>query len=191
MSDDQDDPKTELRAARPLHCVSADGTVKIIRRTGRPKKVFNRPTLDEREYAQQLVRIAERFVLVDPLVQVTSKEVARDDPEVIDEALLQLAQEAASLKFEALKLLGEGRDFGQVSSRRIDALSRIASLALEREKAGVDQKFDPQNPKVQKVVAAFFDQLAECARETLGPAAERFLARFDEKVAGWEARLDL
>lgn len=190
MAGDPEDHQAELRAAKPLHCVAADGTVKFIRRTGRPKKVFNRPTIDEQDYARRIVLIAERFVAADPLVQAATKEHRRNDLAVIDEAMLQLAREAASLKFEALKLLGEGREFGAVSSRRVDALSQIASLLLLREKLGVEKPLDPRNPKVQRVVAAFLGVMRECARETLGPVAETFLARFGAMAVGWEERCE-
>lgn len=189
MPDDQDNPEAELRAAKPLHCIASDGTVKVIRRTGRPKKVYNRPTIDERVYAEQLVAIAERFVATDALVQSATKEHARDDLEVIDEAMLQLAREAASLKFEELKLLGEARDFSQASSRRTDALSQIARLVIERERLALDKTLDPRNPEVQKVVSSFLDAMRECADETLGPDAERFLANFRKRLEGWEDRV--
>lgn len=190
MPDERDSPEAELLAAKPLHCIAADGTVKLVRRTGRPKKVFNKPTIDEQDYACRIVQIAERFVAADPLVQSAAKEHARDDLQIIDETMRQLAHEAASLKFEELKLLGEGRDFGQVSTRRIDALSQIAKVALEREKLGVDKPIDPRNPKVQKVIAAFLEAMRECARETLGPSTERFLARFADLAAGWEDQFE-
>ena len=101
---------------------------------------------------------------------------------------MEIAREAAGLAWDSERAVVEGRRAAErTSSRRISALEKIAQLALERARVGLEDNFDPYDPKVQKVVAYFLDFMHEAARETLSPEiAEKFLALFDAKSREWE-----
>ena len=194
MADDDKSKKftaeDALRALRPEHCVVGDKLVRrVVHLNGRPRKVRPRPDADAREYARRSAEVAQQFVNEDPVVRAAAVERDRNDPEVFDQTLMQLAREAASLAFDRQKQLADGRDCAQTSTRRVEALSKMASLVAERARAGIEDRFNPHDPKVQRVVAAFFDALRECALETMPAAvAERFLATFEEMSKGWESK---
>lgn len=195
MTDDKEHDKVSaedaLRELRPDHCVVGDKLVRrVVRLNGRPRKVRPRPDADAREYARRIAEVAQQFVDEDPVVRAAAVERERNDPEVLDQTLMQLAREAASLAFDRQRLLGDGRDFAQTSTRRIDALSKMASLVTERAKSGIEDPFNPHDPKVQKVVSYFLEAMGECARDTMPSAvAEKFLAKFEELARGWEDRV--
>jgi hypothetical protein len=171
---------------RPVHCLPG---MRVVRRTGRPRKVRRAPDADEQAYTNQVVKVARSFVARDPVVQSAAELRERDDPTVLDKAMEQLAREQASLAFEKELLLGAGRDIAQICSRRIDAISKLAALVVERSKLGIDT-FDPRDPRVQRVVQAFFTAFADAAREVLPPeTAERFVGDVLARSEGWEDRL--
>jgi hypothetical protein len=188
-----DDPKpsaeSELRAAKPIHCVSSDGTVRVLRRTGRPKKIEHRPTVDQNDYAERVAEIAERFIADDELVRASAVRHDRDDPAVVDEALRQLAKEQSCLHFDRIQAMNAGRALDQTSSRRVEALSKMAGLVLLRARA-CPEELDVRSARFQAAVEDFVACVRAAADETLAAeTADRFVATYLERLSGWEGRV--
>jgi len=161
------------------------------RRPGRPRSIGRAPDEHERERHRRLQARLQAFVEADAVVKATSVETARTSTSTVDQALLSVARECAGMKWEREQAQARGRPGSEkIASRRIDGLSRLANLILERTRAGADDGLDPFNPKFQRVVALFLQQMRACAEETLtADVAAGFLSRFEAKVRGWEDRV--
>ena len=165
----------------------SDGTIKFIRRTGRPRKVRVRPEPAVVNYAAEVDRERQAFVQS----ETATYESEPDGLARVWRLLRAVAEEIASMKFDRRILELEDRAGAEkVSSRVTEGYVRLASLLLElRKLGGGAETLDMRNPKVQLVVREFNDQLEAAARETLGERAEVFLSRYQSLSAGWEDRV--
>jgi hypothetical protein len=160
---------------------------------GRPRAIRPAPHPAARAQHERARARLDAHVAGDALVQVAASETARTSVETLDGVLRELAREQAALSWERRCAVMEGRrDADRISSRRIDGLSRLAGLVLERARAGVDSEIDPNDPKLQVMVRDFFGQIRETALEVMGEeTASKFVATFEDRVRGWESRVVL
>jgi hypothetical protein len=171
--------------------VALDALV-LKRGPGRPRKFGRAPTEAERARREHVLARLRQHVARDAAVAATSKPVERKSTVTLDVLMMEIAREVGGLAFDAERAVVEERREAaeRISSRRIAALEKIAQLALERARLGLEDNFDPHEPRVQKVIAYFLDAVRECAAETLSPEiAETFLALFEQKSRGWEERV--
>jgi hypothetical protein len=173
---DSPDPKL-----LPLHLLPDDpetlGVVK--RRPGRPKKVRPAPVFEQHEYDAQVAEQRQAHFDSDPLL-ATLKE---GDPsgDVIHQALLGLATESAVLLFDREQAELQGRDIALIATRRIEALSKMASIILTTQRLGVtDLLASPSTTR--KIVAAWVQEVGAIVREVVPEYA-------DALMVGYEARL--
>jgi len=176
----------------PFHAaIERDEGSEVCRLPGRPRKVAPAPVLDEVEYHRQVAVEREAFIADDHLVR-TCRATAGNErtAAVLDGVRVGLATEAAGLRWDRERAEERGRELaGQLASRRIDALGKLAALELERTKLGVHRD-DPCGPKVQTVFRLFFAEVVKAARDVL---PESIAEDVNEKVAaalvGWESRI--
>lgn len=158
---------------------------------GRPRAIRPAPHPAARAAHERVRARLEDHLADDELVRVAAGEIGRTSVATLDGVLRELAREQASLHWDRRRAVMEGRrDADRISSRRIDGLSRLAGLVLERARAGVDSEIDPTSPKVQVIVRQFFREVRETALEVMTEAtAAKFVAAFEHKVGDWESRL--
>jgi len=170
----------------PIRQVSGQECVK--RKPGRPKKV-ERPTICENAYNAALCAAREEASASDPLVVALNSRCPA--VKVIHSAKVAMAEETAALGWERRQHEADGREIGQISSRRIDGLSKLAAIELELHKLG-GPVLDPRGSRMQQLWGLFMDTVSEAARGTLPAAkAEDVIARLEQAAVGWEDRIDL
>jgi hypothetical protein len=158
-----------------------DGERPVVRRhAGRPRRVATAPTLDERLYLDSVADAVETAIERDPLVLASSG----DDPVgVLDLAIAGVAAESAALGWERERAQREGRvEAERISSRRVQALLRLADLVVAREQLRrEDGELDPA--QLERLVSLLLGAVREAAEETCGEQAEMFLERLGQKMA--------
>jgi hypothetical protein len=161
------------------------------RRPGRPKAIRRAPDAAERAQHERVRQRLHQHIAGDAVVEVTAQPVDRNSTAALDATMLEIAREAAGLGWSRERAVVEGRrDSEKIASRKIAALAKIGDLLLERARAGGEDRIDPHDERVQKVVAAFLEAMREAAVEVLDAAlAEKFLAKFGELSRGWEERV--
>lgn len=165
----------------PLHTLSADvlGPGSVRRRRGRPRKVRPAPTHDEREYHRQRGEERALQIQTDALVRAIEDGVAGF--EIVRIAMLGLARETASLKWERQSAEREGRDAAPIASRRIDALGKLASLVLALRKVDPDPPISPVTFK--KLVQLFVNEIGVGVHEVLPEEQATTLMKwFEQRV---------
>lgn len=168
----------------PTHAVPSDGSAKVIRRGGRPKKVDPRPTVSEIEYGEQLGELRDAWLEDEQLVRLLLRR-GRATAEVFQEVRLQLAEECAVLGFAAQQAEARGRDATRIRQRRIDGLLRLAQLEVARAKMGIET-FDIHSPKVAMVVESFLGAVGAVLEETIGhERSETVMGSIRRETAGW------
>ena len=152
-------------------------------RTKTPGGRFNRATeADEAHYA---ATAAERqaFVDNDPVVVYAR---GRDPIALLQTLKSEVAKEAAALAYQRIENEKMGKDISQVSSRRIDAIKKIADIEMEMRKIGFDQ-IDVHGEKFQKIFKLWIETISGIASETLTPEqADLFFNRLETEMTGWE-----
>jgi hypothetical protein len=158
----------------------------VKRGVGRPRKIERKPTTSDLEYHAEMVRERQKFIASDPLVQ---KIEAKGAPlEILYLIKKEVASEAASLNFERLEVAKRGKETGQVSTRRIEALKKIADIELkikELDSASVNLSSE----RMQKLFTLWVETMREVAQETLPQEVMNlFFNRFASVMEGWEDR---
>lgn len=170
----------------PVHAAPNTGKngLKITRGPGRPRKVERAATVSDLEYHARISEQKAEHVDYDPLVRATLHHA--DSSDVLHLVKTEVAKEAASLHFQRLENEKFGRDTSQVSSRRIDALTKIANIELEIKKIGANT-LDLKNEKIQRVFKYFIGKIKDVATETLPPEQiDLFFNRLSTALEGWE-----
>jgi hypothetical protein len=160
--------------------------LKVERRVGRPRKVERMPTTSDLQYHAAISEEKARFIDSDAVVQAT--QGSSDAAQVLKLIRSEVAKEAAALHFQRIENEKFGKDTAQTSTRRIDALTKIANIELEIKKLGSDA-IDLHGEKFQKVFALWIEMMREVASDTLSPELiDLFFNRFSTKIEGWEER---
>jgi hypothetical protein len=186
--DDPKDKLAQLLSLVPSYAIPSDGTTKVRRLGGRPKKIERAPDADQQTYADELNSLRDAFEQDDPLVQALD----RGEPcaEIIEHVKLQVAREAASIAFDKATAAARGGDIGQLAVRRIEALTKLAALELARMKLGLEPVIDVRSPRVQQTVGFLMNEVERVAHEVLDDeSATRFIRDLRGRTLGWEAAL--
>lgn len=181
----------ELRTTKvvqllPVHAAPNTGKnpLRVQRQRGRPRKVERMPTTSDLEYHARMTEQKARFITGDPIVRAATAHA--DAADMLHSIKLEVAKETAALHFQRIENEKHGKDTAQVSTRRIDALKKIAELELEIRKLGADM-IDLKGEKMQRVFSYFIQQIKETAGETLAPEAiDLFFNRLQTALDGWE-----
>lgn len=186
------DPLSNVRNLLPVHAapkrIAGGGNLKVERRPGRQRTVERMPRLSDLEYNAVVSDEKDRFVTRDAIVRATGGKI--DSPELLRKIRCEIAKEAAALLFQRVENEKYGRDTSQTSTRRIDALIKIAHIELEIAKIGPNM-IDVRSEKFQIVVKLFIGFLQEAAAETLGPEAlNLFFNHFETKMEHWETKAE-
>lgn len=174
----------KIAAVIPMH----DATGPLKRGRGRPRKVNIKPTASDLEYHSFMVEEKSYFIDLDELVQgVSSKKEAST---ILHMVKLELAREAAALKFQRIELEKRGVDSAQTSSRHISALREVANIELEIKKLGAGV-LDLKSERFQKVIQMFVETIKEVAQDTLtGEQFDMFFNKLGSALEGWEERAE-
>lgn len=186
-------PLDNVRQLLPVHAApkrgAGGGVLKVDRQRGRPRKVEKMPTTSDLEYHARISEEKAKFVTQDPVVVATSTGKV-DAPDLLRKLRTEIAKEAASLLFQRVESEKFGKDTSQTSTRRIDALTKIAHIELEIAKLGPSQ-IDVRSEKFQQVISLFIEFMREAAAETMSPEIlNLFFNRFETKMNGWEDKAE-
>jgi hypothetical protein len=130
----------------------------------------------------------ERHVGADPLVGAVT--TGMDPREVLRILKVEIAREAASLHFERLEVEKRGRETGQVSTRRIEALKKVAEIEL-RLKELYPTVLDLHGEAVQRVFQLWLERMTTVAEEVLpAESLALFFNRFATAMEDWETEAE-
>jgi hypothetical protein len=144
------------------------------------------PTTSDLEYHALMSEEKAKFVAQDPVVTATRGRA--DTLDILRTIRTEIATEAAALHFQRVENEKYGRDTAQVSSRRIEALNKIASIEFEIKKLGADM-IDLHSERFQRVFLFWIGTLKDVAKSTLSPEQlDMFFNRLETTMDGWEDR---
>ena len=193
-ADQQEEPSAmdNVRQLLPVHAApkrgAGGGTLNVTRQRGRPRKVEKMPTTSDLEYHSAMSEQKQKFITQDPVVIATAGKI--DAPELLRKLRSEIAKEAAALLFQRVESEKFGKDTSQTSTRRIDALTKIAHIELEIAKLGPSM-IDVRSETFQRVIKLFIEFVQEAASETMSPEAlNLFFNRFETKMANWEDKAE-
>jgi hypothetical protein len=172
----------------PVHAAPNTGKNKLTvsRSRGRPRKVERMPTTSDLEYHARMTEAKASFIDQDPIVRAASKHT--EPMAMLAVIRTEVAKESAALHFQRIENEKFGKDTAQVSSRRIDALKKIADIELELKKMGADV-IDVHSEKFQRIFKLWIDTIREIAEETMNPQQiDLFFNRLTTSMEGWEEK---
>ena len=192
-TDPTSDGSSNVRHLLPIHAAAkrgaGGGTLIIKRRPGRPRKMEMGPTTSDAEYHAIIAEEKEKFIEQDPVVQATTANKI-DTPGLLRLLRSEIAKEASAIQFARLESEKFGKDTSQTSTRRIDALTKIAHIELEIIKIGTST-IDIRSEPFQRIMKLFIECVQESAAETMPPETlNLFFNLFGTKMANWEERAE-
>lgn len=167
----------------PLHDV-AHPTPLVRRRPGRPRKVELRPTITDLEHYAAVAEERERFIAAAPLVRALAE--GEDTRRILRVLTGEIVREAASLEFQRLEAEKRGRDSAQISSRRVDALKKVAEIELKLREFDAEV-WNLRSERFQKLFALWTEKLVAVATEVLpDEMRDLYMNRIATSFEGWE-----
>lgn len=152
----------------------------------RGQKAERVPTPAELRHHAAMAEEKAAFVARDPLVRASERPT--DSMEMLALVRTAVAKEASSLQFQRIMLEQVGKDTGQISSRRIDALKKIADIELDLKKMGVEM-IDVRSEKFQRIFKLWIETIRVIAEQTMNPEQiDLFFNRLSTAMEGWEER---
>ena len=94
-----------------------------------------------------LLRIKQGQLRNDPILQAA--ESAPESAEVLNQVVLAIGEEAASLRFERMEAERKGTDTSQLSMRRVAALKAIGDTWIKRKEQIQSRMVDLESPSFQ------------------------------------------
>jgi len=160
--------------------------LKVKRGPGRPRKVERAPTVSDLEYHALMAEERQKFIGSDALVKAIEEH--GDALGILHLIKKEVAREAASLHFERIETEKRGRDTGQVSTRRVEALKKIADIELKIKEID-SESVNLSSERMQKVFSLWVETMREVAQEILPQETlDLFFNRFATAMDGWEER---
>lgn len=160
--------------------------LKVKRGPGRPRKVERAPTVNDLEYHAEMAEERQKYIASDNLVKKIEEN--SDVLGILRLIKLEVAKEAASLGFESLEQSKRGKDTGQVTSRRIEALKRIADIELKIKEIDASA-INLSSERLQRLFGLWVEVMREVANETLPlETVDLFFNKFATAMDGWEER---
>lgn len=182
---DKRDNGPQLAKLVPLHVA---GDAKVSRRRGRPQKLEAKPGLSDLAYYQALSEEKLKSISADEVVRAVESRV--DALEVLRRVKVAIAKEAASLEFQRKEGEKRGRDGSQTSSRRIDALVKVANLELEMARLSASV-LDLRSEPVQRLFEMFVEEIRDAALEVLDPKSfDLLFNKLEARLTGWEDKAE-
>lgn len=189
----QETPSTseEDRLAGPLSMIPVQDArstghknLVVKRGPGRPRKVERAPQVTDLEYHVAMTEARQKYMASDPLLVAIENKV--DPVDILYQVKRGVAIEAASMAFDQIEGQKRGKDTSQMSSRRIEALKKIAEIELKlRELEAESLNFTSE--RFQKVFHFWVRRLATVAQETLPPEMQDlFMNNFARAMENWE-----
>lgn len=175
----------------PMPTASAEGEPLVVRRRpGRPKKIRRRPDADQEAYERAVAEARREALDGDSLLGLLQSD--RPDPAAVLHAVtLAAAKEQAALLWDRMRVEERSGDAQRISSRRIEALSKLATLVLQRRQVGLSEDDDPRSPQFAKVANLWVETISEAARDTLPSETSKLvLDRLMAAMTAWRASLD-
>lgn len=170
----------------PVHAAPNTGKNPLVvkRGRGRPRKVERMPTTSDLEYHGIIAEERGLHIDSDPVVKAA---VANSDTaDTLHLVKIEIAKEAASIHFQRLENEKFGKDTAQTSSRRIEALTKIAGIELEIKKLGANM-IDLKSEKMQRVFRYFVERVRQVLTETLDEEeVDLVFNRLSTALEGWE-----
>lgn len=188
-ADEPEEPAPEsssnLQESAPRNVLPLHLTSKTMSR-GRPRAVKRPPTTSDLQYNAQMSAAKAEFIQKDALVNATRGRC--DVAEVLRLIKAEIASEQAAIHFQRIESEKYGKDTAQISTRRIDALTKIAHIELEIKKLGADL-VDLRSERFQRIFALWIDTIKQVAADTLPPELiDLFFNRLLTSMDGWEDR---
>jgi hypothetical protein len=140
----------------------------MMSKPGRREKPTMRPVNDK---VAEMNRFKDEITENDPILEALRKDA--NSHNVLEQVILQIGEEAASLRFERLDKERKGEDTSHTSIRRIAALKAIGDSWLKRKDQLVHQEVDLDGAGFKALMTFIFEtfrdamQSADCRDELI------------------------
>lgn len=114
-----------------------------------------------------ILKIKQGMIRNDPIIQAA--ETTPESAEVLNQVLLGISEEAASLRFERMEAERNGEDTAQLSMRRVQALKAIGDTWIKRKEQIQHRGIDLESPAFRAV----FEFIAETFARAMQNAGVR------------------
>ena len=149
----------------------------------RPPKIPIEPTTDE---VAQLMRNKARHLRSNSLIR--QLQDTPDSMDVLDLAMIELANEAGSLDFERSEAERKGKDTTNISAKKISSVKAVIDTYLKKRETVINESFDFRSKNFELLFQFWGMKIQEACMET--GMSDEMMRRFFEVMsvlfADWE-----
>lgn len=137
-------------------CLTTEGTpIFIERQVGRPPDALSQVLPPSTPLQADLLRIKEGHLRSDAVIQTL--ETDPESLDVLQQVMLAIGEEAASMRFERMEAERKGEDTSTLSMRRVQAMKALGDTYLKRKEQIANKSIDLDSPTFR----ALFEFLCE------------------------------
>ena len=163
-----------------------EGSSEAPKSKGELRRLKPRPKPEDLEFQASVVDDVKRHIEGDNLVKSAQGRVGA--LEMLWHIREEIAKEASALEFQRNECEKVGVDSSRISSRRVEALKKMADVELEIKKMGVEN-IDLRGEKMQRIFKLWIESIKGVVSEIMSPEqSELFFNRFQTVMEGWEQR---
>lgn len=130
-----------------------------------------------------LIKIKAAHYRTDPIIQIA--EQTPESPEVLDQVMVAIAEEASSLRFERMEAERQGEECSTFSMRRVQALKALGDTWLKRKEQISQKEVDLESTAFQ----ALFGFIVETFTHSMSDAGIRG-EQCDSVISTFAKKLD-
>ena len=137
--------------------------------------------------------ISERKSYVKNQELVKSIESGSPTGSIIDQVLLEIAEELSHLKYERRKAVKEGKSTIQHTVFRVSSLKSLTELLIKRKEASLSERLDLKSPRFQAVFKVWMNFFHE-SMDKVGIPQEQIDLVFQQMrtdMLDWEKKMDM
>ncbi len=157
-----------------------------------PPSIFSNSYVEEPVDPEDLQKeFQEREEFVEKQKLVKSVQNNASVSEIIDQVLLEIAEELSHLKWERRKASKEGKSTVNHTVSRINCLGRISDILIKKKETAISEKLDLKSPRFQKILQSWMEFLY-LAMQKSGIRDEDIDVVFNQMKAdmvGWESKI--
>ncbi len=147
------------------------------------------PELIDPQAAEKELREREAYVKRQELVEAARRKGATS--EMIELAIVEIAEELAHLKFERRKTAAEGKPTVQHTIARISMLRNLADVLLKRQENNRQERMDFRSPEFKKVIHEWLEFIHESLQKAgIGDNdIDLVFKQIEVDMSDWEKRV--
>jgi len=150
---------------------------------------FSVPEVVDQSVLVKEMRERESYVATQDLVRAVRDKISTSD--IVDQVVVEIAEELAHLKFERTKKAREGGSTSSLTVSRILSLRQLSEVLMKRMENARAEQLNLKSPRFREVLKLWMDFLYESMQKSNVPdeVIDLVFRQMEADMSDWEKRV--